>query len=103
MKTFYQILTEGKILKIPAKKLVIDVYDEAIVQKYIERINKGEKLTPSFVNKDDLSWVVDGNHRAAAFAKLGKAVPVVLVDRIDMFDKMGKGMSAEKYFKQLKR
>jgi ParB-like chromosome segregation protein Spo0J len=101
MKTFRQILSEVKILKMHPKKLVIDVFDDAIVRKYVRRLEKGEKLTPSFVNQLDKSRLVDGNHRAAAYRELGKRVPVVLVDRLDMLQKMGKGMSAEDYYKQL--
>lgn len=101
MKTWIQILNEVKILKVPAKKLKIDVHKKSIVKKYIKRIKDGETLTPSFVSKTDLSRVVDGNHRAAAYRELNLPVPVVKVDPGDALTKMGKGMSAEEYYKTL--
>ena len=101
MKTWIQILNEIKIFKIPAKKLNIDVHRKSIVKKYVERIRDGEILTPSFVSKYDLSRVVDGNHRAAAYRELGKDVPVVKVNPGDALTAMGKGMSADDYYKQL--
>ena len=100
MKTWIEILNE-KIISVPAKKLNIDVYRKSIVKKYVERIKNGETFTPSFVSKDDLSRVVDGNHRAAAYKELGMPVPVVKVDPADALTKMAKGMSAEEYYKAL--
>jgi hypothetical protein len=107
LKTFRQILYEVKVLKFPASKLKIDVHKDSIVQDYVKRIKSGEKLVPSFLKKNDIDVlgkhrVLDGNHRAAAYRELGKKVPVVYVDRLDMLKKMGSGrMSAEDYYNQL--
>jgi hypothetical protein len=72
-----------------------------VVVGYMARIRKGEELTPTFVNADDAKWVVDGNHRAEAYRRMGRDSPVVYVDRVDALEKMGKGMSPAEYLQKI--
>lgn len=64
--------------------LNIEVYDENVVNKYMRSIKTSpSEMVPVFVNREDLSWIVDGNHRAEAYRRLGMKVPVVAADRIE--------------------
>ena len=92
----------GKVYLVNASDLKIDVYSDDTVRSYVEKIKQGKTLAPVFVNKDDPSWISDGNHRAAAYRQLDRPVPVTPIDRPDMFQKMGtQNMSPMEYFKSI--
>lgn len=78
--------TNKNVIHIPAKKLDINIEDTDFARKIVEErkkeIKSGKKLIPIFVNKEDPSWIVDGNHRAKAYQELGLTVPIIKVDRI---------------------
>ncbi len=49
-----------------------------IIQAYMKLIQSGEKLDPVRIRPSDpLYRVIDGNHRAAAYKKLGMDIPTV--------------------------
>ncbi len=57
-----------------AQELRINVVDNHIIRDYMARIERGEPLYPVVVRG---SRVIDGNHRAAAYKKLGLDIPTV--------------------------
>jgi ParB-like chromosome segregation protein Spo0J len=57
-----------------AQDLRINVVDNHIIRDYMERIERGDQLYPVVIRG---TRIVDGNHRAAAYKKLGLDIPTV--------------------------
>jgi SPP1 gp7 family putative phage head morphogenesis protein len=92
----------GQTNTVAADSLEIEVYDDKIVDQWAKRIKAGEDVTPVFVNQKKLDHIVDGNHRAAAYQKLGQDVPVIYVDRIPTLEALAKpGATPASVFKQI--
>ncbi len=61
-----------------AQDLSISVVNNEIIQAYMVRIQRGDQLDPVRIRPGDpLYRVIDGNHRAAAYKKLGMDIPTI--------------------------
>ncbi len=57
-----------------AQELKISVVDNHIIRDYMERISRGDQLCPVVISG---TRIIDGNHRAAAYKKLGMDIPTI--------------------------
>ncbi len=57
-----------------AQDLRISVVNNEIIQSYMKDIEGGFELDPVKIRG---SRVIDGNHRAAAYKKLGRDIPTI--------------------------
>jgi hypothetical protein len=61
-----------------AQDLRISVVNNEIIQCYMKDIAGGFKVDPVQIRPGDpLYRVIDGNHRAAAYKKLGMLIPTI--------------------------
>ncbi len=57
-----------------AQDLRISVVDNAIIRAYMALIERGDRLDPVMIRG---ARIIDGNHRAAAYKKLGLDIPTI--------------------------
>ncbi len=57
-----------------AQELKISVVDNHIIRDYMARISAGYPVDPVMIRG---ARVIDGNHRAAAYKKLGMDIPTI--------------------------
>jgi hypothetical protein len=55
----------------------ISVVNNERIAAYMERIRNGEQLPPVTVKANNPHRLSDGNHRAAAYKKLGMLIPTL--------------------------
>jgi phage gp29-like protein len=67
----------GDITLRSPSELKISVVDNHIIRGYMARIESGEELAPVVLRES--GRIKDGNHRAAAYKKLGMQVPTVMM------------------------
>ena len=67
--------TAGMKVFVPSSELIISVVDNHIVRNYMARILNGETLNPVVLRSS--GRIKDGNHRAAAYKKLGMQIPTI--------------------------
>jgi hypothetical protein len=67
----------------------------------MDKIKYGNEVIPVFVDKEYPSFIVDGNHRAEAYRRLGKPIPTVKID-YDTYRKTiyETGMSSKEYYEK---
>ncbi len=82
-------MAEGNVIILPVKQLRRDRLDvqvrlkleDAIVNAYIERMRAGDKFPPAVAFKaDEVYWLADGFHRAAAAECLNRHLEVRVID-----------------------